>query len=145
MTAGLRTGNRTRKPLRLIELKDQGHQLIDRLVLDGVTREKVYRRLARRLNVREPFAHFSRINTVQEAERAVESLTQWLQDRIQSRIANAAPKLDKVSKRARDVLPRAQQLKAYRMLRRRKSAWWKPWYSARDRVTLTWCKIKEML
>lgn len=58
----------------LYDLKVEGHELIDRMVELNVPRQKVYEKLAKRLKVQEPKAHFANMKSMEEVKLAIKHL-----------------------------------------------------------------------
>lgn len=127
----LTRGSISKKPLRLLELKNEGHDLIDSFVGDGIPRVKVYRRLAKRLGVSENRAHFGEINTIPEAERAVETLRRWKLEREMSKAFPPNPPGSRKKKSKGEVLSWPEQQKALAELRRHREekgmSIWRRW------------------
>lgn len=71
---------------RLMDLKDQGHKIIDALVLSGMSRDVVYKKLKKKLKSQQS-EHFSRMTTVEECERAVKILEKIRAVRISQMMA----------------------------------------------------------
>lgn len=69
------------RTMALLDKKAEGHQLIDELVKTGLPRTWVYAGLAKRLGCLEGDAHFSKMRTMQEVERANYKLSIWLEGR----------------------------------------------------------------
>lgn len=61
-----------------LELKREGHSLIDRIKQKGYSKDQVYLMLAEELGVEERHAHFGPMNTMRELKPAVEALQRIL-------------------------------------------------------------------
>lgn len=114
-------GSATAKPMRLLELKQEGHDLIDELILTGVTRSKVYNRMRKRLKRAPGKEHFGKMNTVAEAQEAVDLLAQWMLDRVEAQERERNPPPPKAVRRRADTLPHDQYLKAMEELRKHRA------------------------
>lgn len=117
--ASLTRGSISKKPAELLQLKEDGHRLIDQLVASGVTRGTVYRRLAKRLGIPEPAAHFGPMNKIAEAQLAVDTLKSWLEQRIKSMMEAQLPPHARYH-RGSQTLPWPQQQEAFAELKRRR-------------------------
>lgn len=113
----------SKKPLRLLQLKQEGHDLIDTLVADGLGRTRVYNRLRNRLAGTGISNHFADINEIGEAQFVVKILTEWIAQRKQTREEQMTPSLKQIRKAERraakkaNVLPRELYLKAMEEMR----------------------------
>lgn len=58
----------------LVELKAQGHSIIDQIERMGFAKDRIYVRLAKKLATAGHKAHFSNMKTVEEAGAAVKAL-----------------------------------------------------------------------
>lgn len=91
----LTRGSVSKKPPALLELKQKGHDLIDALVISGLSRTRVYNRLRKKLNRPWGKEHFANMNSMSEAQEAVDSLAHWLAERTHSQeLEKQAPKVE---------------------------------------------------
>lgn len=136
----------SKKPLRLLQLKQEGHDLIDALVGDGLGRTRVYNRLRNRLAGTGISNHFADINDIQEAEFVVKILAEWIAQRKQTREEQMKPSLKQQRKAERkavkraNVLPREQYLKAMAELQEHRA--WLATHPTRWTRIQRWLKIK---
>lgn len=114
------------KSPKVLQLKDEGHRLIDKLVADGVKRAKVYRRLAKRLKVPEHDAHYSQMNSIARLTRANQALRDWIEQREKSKAAPPNPPGSRRRNKGQ-ILPREAQIEAFRQLRLARMPWWRRW------------------
>lgn len=77
------------RTMATIDFKDWGHRLIDRLVIMGIPRETVYKRLGRRVH-RNP--HFGTVNDDMELRSMVNALNRMIEEIEAERIRNSIPK-----------------------------------------------------
>lgn len=133
-------GTKSKKPAQLLLLKNEGHHLIDALVQSGVTRTTVYNRMRRRLNRYNGREHFGKMDTVEDAQQAVDLLKSWLMERLGAQEREKNPPPSKKAKKKANVLPRDQYLKAMEEMRRHRERVANP-----NRWTrlLRWFKIKR--
>jgi hypothetical protein len=101
-------------------LKQEGHDIIDRLVRLHVPRNTVYLRLAAKLGLREPAAHFQNIFTARECRNAIAALEEIERERRQQIRDNRRRKQEAKAERARKEAERKTAEDAYNAL-----PWWK--------------------
>lgn len=110
-------GMKSNKPLRLLELKQEGHDLIDTLVASGLSRSKVYNRLRKRTNRAQGREHFGKMHTIGEAQEAVDILATWLKDRLDAQERERNPLPSKLNRRKAQTLPWPEQQRLIREMR----------------------------
>lgn len=128
--------SQSKKPPELLALKDRGHQLIDELVRSGLARTTVYNRMRRKLDVPEKMAHFSQMNTIEEAQRGVDALQSWRDQRLQSLSTPANPPGHKKKYKRSQTLSYPEQQRAFAELRAHRERQAIPWYKR----LLTWLR-----
>lgn len=86
-------------------LKQEGHDVIDRIVRLGVNRSAVYVRLAERLQVSESGAHFQNIFTSRECRKAINALQQMEVERRAQIHENRKRRRAAAKARAKELKP----------------------------------------
>ena len=113
----LTRGSKSNKPVELLKLKQEGHDLIDALVSTGLSRGKVYRRMAKRLKRPQGKEHFGKMNAIGEAREAVDLLATWLKDRLDAKEREINPPQPKVARRKANTLPYHEQVRLIREMK----------------------------
>lgn len=124
------------RTMKLIELKQEGHDLIDELVSLGTSRSKVYGKLKKRLKRGEGREHFRHMHTVADAQTAVNALSEMVTFKRDALARGSMPARSKVTqkrKRLKEaILAQSEMQKALtglaernkRIERKKTLHWW---------------------
>ena len=81
---------------RIMDLKEEGHRIIDAIEFYGVATDDIYKRLAKLLNIPAARAHFSEMHNEQHINRAILAL-RYIQDDCHHKLV-VVPRMKEIAK-----------------------------------------------